>query len=309
MSRQTHDRSRDHAGTELATVVLLSADALPFHAGDTVQSVIAGIPAAISAHEFASLLLHEGTVPASPVTGDDSLYIDTADHLLKFVDHSGVVHPVGFTNPLTTEGDLLYEHSGAPARLAVGAANTLLHGGTDPAYSAVVEGDLALTDITTNNVSITKHGFVPKAPNVSTQFLNGLGAWATPVDVGFANPMTTQDDIILAGAAGAPGRLAKGSDGFVLTVDPTTHHVLWAAASGGMTNPMTTKGDLILGDTAGAPVRLGAGTTAYVLTSNGAGAFPSWQVASGGGGGGPNLDGGIASSTYGGTTAIDGGTP
>ncbi len=40
------------------------------------------------------------------------------------------------------------------------------------------------TDITTNNVSTTKHGLVPKAPNVVTQFLDGTGAWSTPSGTG-----------------------------------------------------------------------------------------------------------------------------
>lgn len=49
--------------------------------------------------------------------------------------------------------------------------------------------------------------------------------------------MTTQDDIIVGGSVtggvAAPARLGKGTDGQVLTVDPTTHHLLWATPSGG----------------------------------------------------------------------------
>ncbi len=41
------------------------------------------------------------------------------------------------------------------------------------------ESALALTDVTTNDVSITKHGFVPKAPNSTSQYLRGDGTWAT----------------------------------------------------------------------------------------------------------------------------------
>jgi hypothetical protein len=55
---------------------------------------------------------------------------------------------------------------------------------------------------------------------------------------GMTNPMTTQDDIIVGGTSGAPARLAKGSDGQVLTVDPSTHHLAWAtptATSGALT--------------------------------------------------------------------------
>ena len=44
-----------------------------------------------------------------------------------------------------------------------------------------------------------------------------------------ANPMTTLDDMIVGGTAGDPTRFPKGSDSQVLTVDPSTHHIVWAA--------------------------------------------------------------------------------
>lgn len=43
----------------------------------------------------------------------------------------------------------------------------------------VTDANLSMSDITTNNVSITQHGFVPKAPNDTTKFLRGDGTWAT----------------------------------------------------------------------------------------------------------------------------------
>ena len=42
--------------------------------------------------------------------------------------------------------------------------------------STIVETDLALTDVGTANSSSTKHGFAPKSPANSTQFLNGATA-------------------------------------------------------------------------------------------------------------------------------------
>lgn len=39
---------------------------------------------------------------------------------------------------------------------------------------------LTMTDVTTNNVSISAHGFAPKAPNDATKFLDGTGAWTVP---------------------------------------------------------------------------------------------------------------------------------
>jgi hypothetical protein len=81
----------------------------------------------------------------------------------------------------------------------------------------------------------------------------------------FANPMTTIDDIIIGGASGAATRLAKGTDGQTLTVDPVTHHIVWATPSAGMTNPMTTLDDIIVGGASGTPARLAKGSNGYVV--------------------------------------------
>jgi len=80
-------------------------------------------------------------------------------------------------------------------------------------------------------------------------------------------PLTTQDDLLVAGASGVAARLAKGSDSQVLTVDPTTHHLVWATpAAPGMANPMTTQDDVIIGGASGAPTRLAKGSDSQVLT-------------------------------------------
>lgn len=50
--------------------------------------------------------------------------------------------------------------------------------------SAVVESDLGLTDITTGNVSTSKHGFAPKLPNDATKYLDGTGAFSVPAGGG-----------------------------------------------------------------------------------------------------------------------------
>jgi hypothetical protein len=46
-------------------------------------------------------------------------------------------------------------------------------------YSNVHDADLVFTDVTTNNVSSSKHGLVPKTPNDSTKYLRGNGTWGT----------------------------------------------------------------------------------------------------------------------------------
>jgi len=68
----------------------------------------------------------------------------------------------------------------------------------------------------------------------NTTFLRGDQSWATSSG-GMTNPMTTVDDIIVGGSSGSPTRLAKGTDGQVLTINASTHHVAWATPSGGGT--------------------------------------------------------------------------
>lgn len=52
------------------------------------------------------------------------------------------------TNPMTTAGDIIVGGaSGVPGRLAIGGANTILHGGSTPAYSSIVNGDITNTTI------------------------------------------------------------------------------------------------------------------------------------------------------------------
>lgn len=53
--------------------------------------------------------------------------------------------------------------------------------------TSVTEAKLSLSDVTTGDVTTSRHGFVPKAPNDSNQFLNGLGQWST-TSAGALNP-------------------------------------------------------------------------------------------------------------------------
>ena len=39
---------------------------------------------------------------------------------------------------------------------------------------------LSTTDVTTNNSSTTKHGWLAKLSNVATQYMDGTGAWSVP---------------------------------------------------------------------------------------------------------------------------------
>jgi hypothetical protein len=71
-------------------------------------------------------------------------------------------------------------------------------------------------------------------------------------------PITTQGDLAVGDATGAPVRLAIGGAGKVLTSNGTT--ATWEVGS-----PITTQGDLAIGDATGAPVRLAKGAEGKVL--------------------------------------------
>lgn len=63
-------------------------------------------------------------------------------------------------------------------------------------YNKVLDGtnvlnakdvDLLLSDVTDNNVDVTRHGFCPKLSNVASQYLNGQGVWSTPSGLTLVN--------------------------------------------------------------------------------------------------------------------------
>lgn len=87
-------------------------------------------------------------------------------------------------------------------------------------------------------------------------------------------PLTTQGDILVAGNTGQPTRLAKGTNGQVLSSNGTT--LTWTTPTVYMSNPMTTSGDIIYGGVSGVPTRLAASTNGYVLTQ--VGGIPSWAI-------------------------------
>lgn len=135
----------------------------------------------------------------------------TTDTFQLYVGEGGANHLVGGSLPdpvtvahggtgdttLVNHGVLLGQGTAAVAATAVGATNNVLHGntGADPTFSAVVEADLGLTNITTADVSTSAHGFAPKLPNDATKYLDGTGAYTVPTGGGGASVLTTKGDI------------------------------------------------------------------------------------------------------------------
>jgi hypothetical protein len=96
-------------------------------------------------------------------------------------------------------GALLLTHNGSTLILPTGANITTAAGDTacfvsegsdvvrcvayirsDGTALVATDATLSTSDITTNNVSPSKHGFAPKAPNDATKYLDGTGGYSVP---------------------------------------------------------------------------------------------------------------------------------
>lgn len=65
---------------------------------------------------------------------------------------------------------------------SLGTVNQVLHGNAagPPTWSPVVEADQSLSDVLTDNVSTSMHGYAPKLPGDPAKFLNGAGVYVAP---------------------------------------------------------------------------------------------------------------------------------
>ena len=59
----------------------------------------------------------------------------------------------------------------------VGDATKFLNGANPPVFTQVKDSDLATSDITANNATTGKHGFLPKLPGDSAKVLKGDGSY------------------------------------------------------------------------------------------------------------------------------------
>ena len=107
----------------------------------------------------------------------------------------------GITGVLSAQTDL---QSALDGKQVAGtyASGTGSASGVNTGDQIISDSTISTTDITTNNVSITKHGFAPKAPNSTSVFLRGDATWATPPGgaASINTLRTTSDQTINSGA-------------------------------------------------------------------------------------------------------------
>lgn len=149
--------------TTLGTVISGTWNASPIvnaFINDVAWSKISGTPTTLSGYGITNAVVANS--PITPGAGT-KFTVDSKGFILTYTNATTAdINPSTNRNYITDAQQVVLGNT----------SNTNTGDQTD--------ATLPFSDITTNNVSITKHGFVPKAPNDVTQFLNGTGAWSVP---------------------------------------------------------------------------------------------------------------------------------
>jgi hypothetical protein len=144
-------------------------------------------------------LVHGASEKTSPVDADEVPLLDSAaSYAMKRLTWSNLKtamstflsavfapishsHSAYIEHSLATAANdfLVASGAGAFVKKTLAEVKTILGLGAMAYKANVVETDLSLSDVTTADVSTSKHGFCPKAPNDTAKFLRGDGSWAT----------------------------------------------------------------------------------------------------------------------------------
>lgn len=162
---------------------------------------------------------------AGKVGGASGKSVDIGDVYVASADNAGGTEASVGTSWFVLEhnlvGALLVANALSELTGVAATARSNLGLGAVATLATVTEADITLADNTTDDVSTTKHGFVPKAPNVATKYLDGTGAWSTiaVTAVGGASPAVLSDLTDLAAwySADDPNNTVGANTGIVTT--------------------------------------------------------------------------------------------
>jgi hypothetical protein len=215
--------------------------------------------------------------------------------------------------------------SGSVTSVSVTSANGLAGTVTNPTTTPAISLSTTVTGLLKGNgtaISAATSGtdYAPATSGTSILYGNGSGGFSN-VTIGSGLSFTTGTLSATGGGGGTPGGSNTqvqfnnsgsfgGSANFTwdgTNVQLGTQGAL-RFADADSSNYVAFKSPATVATNVTWTLPNADGSYAQVLSTNGSGTL-SWVTQSGGGGGSPNLDGGIPSSNYGGITAIDGGTP
>lgn len=206
-----------------------------------------------------------------PVVGNDLNDWGSVLNAFLLVAHNpdGTLITPGFSNPMTTPGDLILGSAGGLAsRLGIGGNGQYLSVNNGSVQWSNPPGGFtnpmtSLGDIITGLANGVAARLAIGATGQVLTISGGVPVWATPAS-GFANPMTSPGDLITATTGGSPQRLAAGALNQILSVTATG--VLgWINSPSGFSNPMTAAGDIITGASGGSAQRLPVGSNGQIL--------------------------------------------
>lgn len=244
-SNATHDHSANSKGGAIPAAVAAGASGLMTGADKTkLDGIAAGAEVNVNADWSAST--GDAAISNKPTLGTAAaLDVGTTTGTVAAGDHghSGVYEPADTAllksaGTRTATAVTVFDANGN-----VIASDCSISGGTVSCGDGTEAALIALRELAANGTS--EFGIygaeslaadacivMPATQPTEGQILKASASTATPTgtaltcrvmewaaDVGFANPMTTAEDLIIGGVSGAPARKAKGTDGKVLRME------------------------------------------------------------------------------------------
>lgn len=142
------------------------------------------------------------------------------------VDESDItLYDVTTDNATTSRHGFLRKLSGNASEYLDGTGNWTVP--SSGFFGSITEAQISLSDVTTDDVTTSRHGFVPKAPNDTTKFLRGDATWAVvalsgAASLGVDSLWNAKGDLAVGLTDNTAQILSIGAtNGYVLTVDST----------------------------------------------------------------------------------------
>jgi len=122
---------------------------------------------------------------------------ELSNSVTNITDSAGTGGIGNVTGPGISVDNQIVLFDGVTGKLIKGASGSGVVHAASGVYSAspVIESDQSLSNVTTQNVTTARHGYVPILPNDATKFFDGTGNYSVP---------PTNTDYVVASDGGTP---------------------------------------------------------------------------------------------------------